>query len=236
VHYVVHYHRLTEQEIAGQQPTLMSYRAFIAATIAPGDDAAGHVVTHVVDSIIPDSGSFLPPTVNFAVARGLRLTGRLAPSGVVTEVTPSDSVQAKFAGQFLGSMRDFYPRLPPGGLHAGSWWTDTTTTSERNAESEVALRAVLHHTATGWADRAGRRSIRVEVEGSYTVLGTGERSGQPFELTGSGTRWAVEFLSADGRYLGGEARDSASLSVSLPAQGMTVPIRQMLRSTTTVLP
>jgi hypothetical protein len=43
-------------------------------------------------------------------------------------------------------------------------------------------------------------------------------------------------VSADGRYLGGEVSDSANLSITLPAQGVTIPLRQILYSTVTVVP
>jgi hypothetical protein len=115
-------------------------------------------------------------------------------------------------------------------------WTDTVTTSERGGGAEVVLSGIRQSTATGWEQCPAARCLRIDVQGPYTVLGTGEQGGQPFELVGSGTRRALEFVSADGRYLGGELRDSASLSVTLPAQGMTIPIRQTLHCTVTVLP
>lgn len=234
--YVLHYRRRVEQEIAGQQPTDMSYRAYVSARIAEPADALGYEVSHTIDSIVADSGSFVPPTVNLAVARGLRLTGRLGPSGAVHDVVPSDTAQARFASQFLGSLRDFYPRLPAGGLRPWSSWTDTTTSTERTAGSEVAQRAVSDHRASGWTYCDGARCLRVDVDGSYTVFGSGEQGGQPFELVGNGTRTMVQLLSAGGHYLGGETRDSAMLSVTLPAQGMTVPIRQTLYYTIAVSP
>jgi hypothetical protein len=214
----------------------MSYRVFLTARIAGPRDTAGYEVTHVVDSIVADSGSFMPPTLNLVAARGLRFAGRLTPSGEVRDITPSDTAQARLFGQLLGSVRDFYPRLPAQGLRADASWIDTLTTTERSAGSEVVLRAVRQWTARGWEECYGRRCLRLESEGSHTVLGSGEQGGQPFEMTGSGTRRGLDFVSADGRYLGGEARDSASILVTLPAQGMTVPIRQMVHSTVTVLP
>jgi len=234
--YVIHSLRRVEQELAGQQPTEMGYRVFVSARIAGPADAAGYAVTHAVDSIIPDSGAFVPPNVNFAVARGLRFSGRLAPWGEVRDVTASDSMQARMVAQLLGNLRDFYPRLPSGGLRPGAVWTDTVMTSERGGGSEVVVSAIRLSTAMGWEQCPAGRCVRINVQGPYTVLGTGEQGGQPFELVGSGTRSALEFVSADGRYLGGELRDSASLSVNLPAQGMTIPIRQTLHSTVTVLP
>lgn len=234
--YAVHRRLRVEQELAGQPPTEMSYRVFLTATITGPADSVGHPVSHTVDSIVADSGSFVPPTVNFAAARGLRFTGRLAASGEMRAATPSDSVTARQFAQFLGNPRDFYPRVPPEGLTATAAWTDTLTTTERNGPDEVRVRAIRQATAVGWEARGGVPCLKIEVRGTFVMEGVGDQAGQPYELTGSGTRSAVEFVSRDGRYLGGETRDSMNLAVSLPAQGVTIPIRQVLHSTVTVVP
>lgn len=234
--YAVHRRLRIEQELAGQPATLMSYRVFVSATIAGPADSSGYAVLHTIDSIVADSGSYLPPTVNFAAAKGLRFAGRLTPIGAVREVTPSDSVTAQTFAQFLGNIRDFYPRLPASGLVPDAAWTDTVATADRAVGGEVQVQAVHQSLVTGWEARAGAQCLRIQVSGTFTLQGVGEQMGQPYELVGSGTRSAVEFVSTDGRYLGGESRDSMSLSVMLPAQGLTVPIRQMVQSSVTVLP
>jgi hypothetical protein len=235
--YAIHTRRRVEQDAAGQPPTEMAYRVFVSTRVVGPPDTAGYAVTHTVDSIVPDSGTFVPPTLNLAAARGLRFTGRLAPSGEVRGITPSDSLQAKTLGQVLGNVRDFYPRVPSGGLRPGAAWTDTVTTAERGSGSEVVVRAVLQTATSEWqACSDGARCVRVQGQGPYTVLGTGEQGGQPFELVGDGTRRASALVSADGRYLGGEVSDSANLSITLPAQGVTIPLRQILYSTVTVVP
>lgn len=234
--YAIHRRLHIEQQLAGQPPTLMSYRVFVTAAITGPADSTGYAVTHSVDSIVPDSGSFVPPTVNFAAASGLRFSGRLTPVGAVQYVSPSDSTTAQLFSQFLGNLRDFYPRLPASGLVPAAAWTDTTTTAERATGGEVQLHSVHQSTVTGWEQRGGVPCLRIQVRGTFTLQGVGEQGGQPFELSGSGTRSAVEFVTADGRYFGGETRDSMNLSVSLPAQGMTVPIRQVLQAVVTVVP
>ncbi|HEX9611222.1 MAG TPA: hypothetical protein VF978_04985 [Gemmatimonadales bacterium] len=236
VRYVIHRRLRVDQELAGQPPTLLSYRVFISTAIAGPSDSSGYSVVHTVDSIIPDSGSYQPPTVNFVAAKGLRFTGRLAPNGAVRDATPSDSVVAQQFSQFLGNLRDFYPRLPLSGLVPGAAWTDTITTTDRAAGGEVQVRATHQSTVTGWETRAGAQCLRIEVKGTFTLQGVGEQQGQPYELMGNGTRSAVEFVSVDGRYVEGETRDSMSLAVSLPAQGLTVPIRQVVHSSVAVLP
>jgi hypothetical protein len=236
VRYVIHRRLRIEQELAGQPATLLSYRVFVAALITGPADSTGYAVLHTVDSIVPDSGSYQPPTVNFAAAKGLRFSGRLSPNGGVRDVIPSDSVTARQFSQFLGNIRDFYPRLPASGLLPGVSWTDTVTTTDRPAGGEVQIQAINHATVAGWETRGADQCLRIEVQGTFTLQGVGEQGGQPYEMTGGGTHSAVELVSVDGRYVGGETRDSMNLSVSLPAQGLTVPIRQVAHSVVTVLP
>jgi hypothetical protein len=234
--YTIHRRLRVEQELAGQPPTQMSYRVFVTAKITGPPDSAGYAVVHAVDSVVPDSGTFVPPTVNFAAVRGLRFNGRLTAIGAVRDAIPSDSVTAKTFSQFIGNIRDFYPRLPPTGLVPDAAWTDTVTTTDPAEGGEVQVYRIHQAIVTGWEPRAGVQCLRIQVHGTFTLQGAGEQGGQSYELMGNGTRSALEYVSQDGRYLGGETHDSLSLSVSLPAQGMTVPIRQVLHSSVTVLP
>jgi hypothetical protein len=236
VRYAVHRKVRIEEEIAGRAPTHMSYSLFLTAAISGPADSTGYAVVHTVDSVVADSGSFVPPTVNFAAARGLRFSGRLLPTGIVRNTAASDSAAAQSFGQFLGNLRDFYPRLPPAGLSPQATWTDTTTTSDRVAGGEVQVQSSHTSAATGWEARGGAQCLRIETQGTFTVHGVMSQGGQPMEMSGTGTRRGMACVSADGRYLGGEQRDSTSLNVSLPVQGVTVPIRQVVQTTVTVLP
>ncbi|MGH7569437.1 MAG: hypothetical protein ACREL9_10810 [Gemmatimonadales bacterium] len=227
-----------EQDLPGQVPTDLSYRVYLAATILGPADTAGYPVTFTVDSMVADSGTYVPPTINLAAARSLLFTGRLAPTGELRNVAPSDSVVARSLGQLLGSPREFFPRLPAGGLLLGSAWVDTVVTTERGSggSAEVTVRAVNHSSAARWEDRNGVRCLRIDVTSTFTLQGAGQQGGQSYELTGEGTRAAIEFVSIDGRYLGGESLDSTRYTVKLPAQGFSVPVRQVLRAIVTVLP
>ena len=118
----------------------------------------------------------------------------------------------------------------------GAQWTDTVSGSQRAGESEVTRHAVLHSEAPRWDVRNGTRSLRVETTTRYTVNGAGQNSGQPFELSGGGTAMSEGFISEDGRFLGGENRDSTGMTISLPVQQLAIPVSQRLHSTITVLP
>jgi hypothetical protein len=234
--YVVRQQIHVEQQFQGQTQTIdRGIRVFLAATIVGPADSAGYPLTFTVDSIVPDSGSVIPPTMNLASARGLRYTGHLTPTGEFKQKSTSDSIVAQAFAQILGTFRNFYPRMPRGGLTLGADWTDTSSTNDR-AGVDVNVKAIAHSRATTWEQREGTRCLRVEVSSTYSVVGSGEQGGQPLEVSGTGTRTGVQFVAIDGRYLGGEAHDSSAIVVELPVQGMTVPVRQISHSTITVLP
>jgi len=173
--------------------------------------------------------------VNLASGRGLRYMGHLTPAGEFRQNTMSDSSLALVFIQLIGTFRNFYPRMPPGGLTLGAEWTDTSSTSDRVGIS-VNIKAIAHSRAGAWEQRNNTKSLRLEYSSTYSVVGSGEQMGQPLEVSGTGTRNGVQFVAIDGRYLGGEARDSSAIVVGLPMQGMTVPVHQVTHSTITVLP
>ena len=234
--YVVHQQIHVEQQFQGQTQTIdRGIQLFVSSTISGPADSAGYPVTFTLDSIVPDSGSVIPPTFNLATARGLRYTGRLTPVGEFRQTSSSDSTLAQTFAQIVGAFKNFYPRVPPGGLTLGAEWTDTTSTKDR-AGIDVTINAIGHSRAAAWEQRNGARCLRLEVSSRYAVVGAGEQGGQPLEVSGTGTRNGVQFLAVDGRYLGGEVHDSSTIVVGLPVQGMTVPVRQISHSTISVLP
>lgn len=232
VHQLIH----VEQQFQGQTQTIdRGIRLFVTSIISGPADSLGYPASLTLDSIVPDSGSVIPPTVNLASARGLKYAGHLTSSGEFRQSSTSDSTIAQAFAQIVGGFRNFYPRLPNTGLTLGADWTDTTTTQDR-AGIEVTIKATSHSRATTWEQRNATRSLRLEVRSAYTVVGSGDQGGQPLDVTGTGTRTSLQFIAIDGRYLGGEVRDSSSITVGLPLQGMTVPVLQISNSTITVLP
>ena len=235
--YLVHRQLHVQQGQAERpQATDLAARIFLAATITGPADSIGYPATFTVDSIVPDSGTPPPLADNLSRARKLVFSGRLLPRGEFVNGVASDSVLAQSLVQFPANFRDFMPRLPRDGLTPGVAWTDTLEATQKGGSSEVSRRAILRSTAAAWEDHAGARSLRLEATSTYQVAGTGQNAGQPFDLSGSGSATVVSFIAADGRYLGGESRDSTSLTVHLAVQGLAVPVTQVTHTTVAVLP
>lgn len=211
-------------------------RVFFAVTITGPADTAGYPTTVTIDSIVADSGTSLPTMgISLSAAKGLSYTGRLQPKGDFRSTTVSDSTASQALAPIVGSFRNFFPRLPPGGATLGASWTDTTTENNR-AAGTVTITSINRSNAVKWEDRNKTRSLRIEVISDFTITGGGKQLGQQYDIAGAGRRNGVDFVAADGRFLGGESQDSTDMTISLPVQGLTIPRKQMSKSTVTVIP
>jgi len=234
--YVAHQLIHIEQEFQGmRQPLDFGLNIFFGITITGPADSVGYVTTVTIDSVVPDSGTTAPMGINLAAAKGLSFTGRLTPTGEFRNPVASDTTTAQALSPIVGSFKNFFPRLPPSGLTLGASWTDTVTTSDR-AAGAVVVKTISRSNAAAWEERNGVRCLRLEVASNFTIQGVGEQGGQPFEVAGTGVRNGVDYIAVDGRYMGGEARDSTTMTITLPVQGMIIPRTQLSRSTVTVLP
>lgn len=234
--YLVHRRIHAEQQLQGRTVTLdRGVRAFVSATINGPADSLGYALTLTIDSLVADSGTLLPPTINLGAVRGLWYSGHVSPAGALRNVLPSDSTLAWTAAQVFGSFQGFYPRLPPAGLTLAAEWIDTVTTVDRSTV-EVTTTSINHARATAWEQHGGIRCLRLEVNSTFRLAGAGQMGGQPREVSGSGTRSTIQFIAIDGRYLGGEIRDSLAITTRFPVEGETVPGTQLSQVTVTVLP
>ena len=232
MHTVVH----IDQEFQGMhQPLDFGLRAFFAVTITGPADSTGYPTTITIDSIVPDSGTTPPMGINLGAAKALSFVGRLTPKGEFRHQTVSDSVAAQALSPVVGSFRNFFPRIPPAGVTLGASWTDTTIENDRAAGS-VTVTSINRARAAAWEDRTGTRVLRIEVASDFTIKGSGQQAGQPFEVAGNGVRSGIDLVAIDGRYMGGESHDSTSMTITLPVQAMTIPRTQVSRTTVSVLP
>jgi hypothetical protein len=190
---------------------------WIRLIIGPGASTAPINIT--LDSIRVAS----VPRDSLISADGIRWTGTLEDGARLGTLAPSS--RHALAEQLVGnSFRDLIAMLPPGGVQAGTAWTDTTTATEQVAGSEVPVTVIRLARAEG---QAGTPPALL-LESSSTVTGGGksQRFGEEIGVTLNGTRARSHRLSAAGQVLGAEGRDSLAISFDLPSVGQTVPATQ----------
>jgi len=236
--FVAHQRVEIHNDYAGMPPEqLLEFRSWFTATVGPALDSAGRwATTFVIDSLVADSATALPPTFNLAAARGLAVQGWLTTTGELQDAVFSDSATAQNLGRLLGWFRRFFPYVPVDGFREGGEWTDSLTTTEPGLGATITRTSTIHMRATGWELRDSAPALRVEVTETYAFSGSGEGGGQPMDVQGSGFRRGVEYVTDQGEYTGGVSHDTASLTITLPQQGITIPQRQIGTLTVTRLP
>jgi len=238
-HFLVQQNLHIQQDYTGLPPTIdLHYGLYVTAAIgAPAD--SGLPTTFTIDSIVVDSATQLPPQINLAAARGYRVTGRLLSTGEFISGPCDTSAASSAVGSLLPRFRSFFPRLPVGGVRPTMTWSDSTNITDNPAcagGSTVTTRSANQRAALAWEDRAGSRALRLETTSNYHFNGSGNQGGGPFTIDGSGAGTGVQYLTSDGRYLGGDLRDSTTLTIELPVQGISIPRRQFSHTIITALP
>jgi hypothetical protein len=204
------------------QQQLIDRTAYLRVAIAP--DTAGYVATIVLDSIQATVGGVPAVPDSVIPARGTRWTASLTPEGRLSALKADRSTTL---GDQLGSnLRSLFPSLPAGGVKAGMEWTDTTEVPIRADAFDATERSLTIYRATESDDPRAKKAIKLESTGSYQRRGKGTQYDQQLEMSASGTRTAVHYMNPDGTLASARGSDAGDLTITIPAVGQTVPVKQ----------
>ena len=222
--YVLERHDSLTIQLPGgaSQQQLIDRTAYLRVAIAP--DTAGYVATIVLDSIQAAVGGVPAVPDSVIPARGTRWTASLTREGRLSALKADRSTTL---GDQLGSnLRSLFPSLPPGGVKAGMDWTDTTEVPIRADAFDATERSLTSYRATESDDPRAKKAIKLESTGSYQRRGKGTQYDQQLEMTASGTRTAVHYLNPDGTLASARGSDAGDLTITIPAVGQSVPVKQ----------
>ncbi|HYF40338.1 MAG TPA: hypothetical protein VD930_11660 [Gemmatimonadales bacterium] len=187
-------------------------------------DTTGYVATIVLDSLQSEVGGV--PTVLDSVlpARGTRWTANLTPNG---ELSALKADRSSTLGDQIGSnLRSLFPVLPPGGARSGMDWTDTTEVPIRADAFDAVERSHTRYRALESDQPTARSALKLESSGTYQRSGKGTQYDQQLEMTASGSRSAVHYLNPDGTLISARGNDAGNMTITVPAVGQTVPVKQ----------
>ena len=225
-------HSHLEQQIEGNKQE-GNFMLELLATAAVTPLAPSRLrVSFVLDSMRAEGGMIT--AAEMGRAKGTRLSAVLGPDGQVTELA-GDSLLSGQLQNVAASTKTFFPRIPAAGAEPGQQWVDTTDTKTVGA-SQLTIHSINNRRVVEWTDHGGRRALRIEVTGQYTITGTGQQMGQDFTVNGTGQKLATQYLSADGHYLGSTTRDSSNVTVALTAMGMNIPSMTVRNDTVSTIP
>jgi hypothetical protein len=203
------------------QLQLIDRTAYLRLTLAR--DTGGYLAIIVLDSLQSSVGGV--PTVLDSIipARGTRWTATLTPNG---ELSALKADRSSTLGDQIGSnLRSLFPALPSGGARPGMEWIDTTEVPIRADAFDAVERSLTRYRSTESDDPRARDALKLESNGTYQRSGKGTQYDQQLEMTASGRRSAVHYLSSDGMLVAAQGNDSGDMTITVPAVGQTVPVK-----------
>jgi hypothetical protein len=220
---LVRHDSLTLQLPGGaNQLQLIDRTAYLRLSLAP--DTNGYLVTIVLDSLQASVGGVPAVLDSILPAKGTRWTGFLSPAG---ELSALKADRSSTLGDQIGSnLRALFPTLPPGGVKSGMEWTDTTEVPIRADAFDAVERSLTQYRASDSDDPRVKKAVKLESTGTYQRSGKGTQYDQQLEMTASGSRSAVYLMSQDGMLVSARGNDTGDMTITVPAVGQTVPVKQ----------
>jgi hypothetical protein len=201
----------------GKQTLRFTTSAFVTVTLT--DSAGGRTLRVVIDSMKGDSATPIPAAV-LDSARGGEFRAFVSKAGKPSPLTPTGTSPA--AAQVQGLLADFFPWVRAG-LKVGDGWADTTVNTTGAGSDTVTVRRVATYKAAALESRGTVRAVRVTTEHSSDVAGVQPTPQGPAKIQGK-TSGGAYYVSADGRYLGGEWQLHSALQLSGAFAKQPVPV------------
>jgi hypothetical protein len=204
------------------QVQLIDRTAYVRLTLVR--DTNSYLATIVLDSLQAAVGGVPASPDSVIPARGTRWTGTLSPDGKLGALRADRSTTV---GDQIGSqLRLLFPALPPAGARPGMDWTDSTQVPIRADAFDAVESSLTSYHATESDDQRAKKAVKLESRGTYQRTGKGSQYDQQMEMKASGSRTAVYYLNPDGTLVSAHGNDTGDMTITVPAVGQTVPVKQ----------
>jgi hypothetical protein len=208
-----------QYEGGASQEQVRDRTAFIRLTMAETPASGGLRVTIVLDSVLASENGVPVPFDSMAVARGTQWSATLTPAGELEGLQANRS--SMLGDELQSALRLLFPRLPEGGVREGMAWSDTTRYQLVADAFPGSETAAMSYRAT-----RGDDGIELKSEGTYTRSGARQQAEQELQMTASGTRRATHSIAEEGTLVSARGSDAGDMTISVPAVGQTVPVKQ----------
>jgi hypothetical protein len=124
----------------------------------------------------------------------------------------------------------FLPIVTAANKKVGESWVDTVTVSGNRGGIDVNTTIIVRSTLAGDTTYAGEKAWRIQRNLAFTVAGAGAQQGMALVIEGTGTGERTDYITSKGVYMGSALTQTSKSTVSLPANGMTIPMTTTVTS------
>jgi hypothetical protein len=191
-------------------------------TVAESGSPGAYQVAIILDSLQASENGVPVPPDSVTAAMGARWAGTLTPNG---DLSPLKSDRAgTLTDELTGRLQLLFPRLPSGGVRDGMEWTDSTSYKLVADAFPGTEHAITTYRAGGGASEG--KAVTLQSAGSYTRSGTRLQGDQELQMSATGARHGVQQVGLDGIMLSSRGNDVGDMTITVPAVGQTVPVKQ----------
>lgn len=208
---------------AGEQRVSTGVTGFITITLTPG--SGGQALVIDLDSMVVDSATQGLAMLQTAAdsAKGSRWTGVLTKEGKVEDLTLVQGGTG--AQQFETVLTGFFPRGAAHTRKKGDVWSDTLayTTSSDDASANITIMTTF--TAAGEATFGGAKALQIGTASITKSSGSQQNPNGMMTFEGGGTGSGVQYVTKEGRYLGGTNTLESDIIVTPDAAPVAIPVK-----------
>ncbi|MBI3790389.1 MAG: hypothetical protein HY275_05880 [Gemmatimonadetes bacterium] len=170
--------------------------------------------------------SSMGPTPDLSKTIGTKFTGVIGANGKAISGDVMVPAGGDAKSPQASAMRSFLPVLPAM-LKVGGEWVDTVSATVAQANgAELKQTTIYNYKLLGDTAVDGTKAWKIASDSKTTIAGKGNMQGQDFSIEGTGKGNGVHLISKDGQYLSRAGTDETSLTVTVDAMGLVIPITQ----------
>lgn len=168
------------------------------------------------------------PTPDLSKVSGTRAGGLASATGKMYSFDPGTAAADGMPD--MAEFEMFLPIVTPADKKVGESWVDTLTVSGNRGGIDVNTTIVVTSRMAGDTTYAGEKSWRIQRNLTFTVSGAGAQQNMAIVIEGTGAGERTDYITSKGVYLGSALVQTSKSTVSLPANGMTIPMTTTVTS------
>ena len=168
------------------------------------------------------------PAPDLSRVGGTKASGLSAANGEMYSFDPGEPAVEGMPA--MDEFETFLPIVAAANKKVGESWVDTVKVTGNRGGLDVNTTIIVTSTYAGDTSFAGEKSWRIQRALEFTIAGSGAPEGTPLVLEGTGTGQRSDYVTSKGIYLGSETTQTSKSTITLPANGMTIPMTTSVTS------
>jgi hypothetical protein len=167
------------------------------------------------------------PAPDLSKVNGTKAGGLASATGKMYSFDPGTAADGM---PNMAEFEMFLPIVTPVNKKVGDSWVDTVTVSGNRGGIDVNTTIVVTSKMAADTSYDGEKSWRIQRNLTFTVSGAGAQQNMAIVIEGTGTGERTDYITSKGVYLGSALVQSSKSTVTLPANGMTIPMTTTVTS------